>query len=123
MSSSIWQSANLFPYFLGITETLDISNISDYSSTLDYIKWTNSYPRKINAEKWMSETSASLYDYSNGTAYLEEDCNSVYTPEFGVYGRNKVYPFIVVCNNGSKTLFRKFIYDPESPQKFHHIST
>lgn len=119
MSSSAWQSTNLFPYFLGNTDTLDISNINDYSCN---ITWTTSYPRKLDADNWLSETSSSLYEYSNGTAYLEEDCNSAYTPEFGVYGRNKIFPFVVVCNDGNKTVIRKFFYDPESPQKFHNIS-
>lgn len=118
MSSSSWQNSTLFPYFLGKTDILNIDNIQDYSCN---IRWTTSYPRKLNADAWIEETSAKLYEYSNGMAYIEEDCNSTYTPEFGVYGRNKIFPFIVVHNEGDKTIYRKFFYDPESSQKFYRI--
>lgn len=119
LSSDDWQYTYLFPYLLGEIDFLDESLIKNYNHE---IKWTTSYPRKLNADNWMMKTNNDLYTHTNGMAYIEEDLNSFCTPEFGVYGRHKVFPFIVVKNNnGNGTLITKFYFDPESPQLFHRL--
>lgn len=114
-----YETQKLFPYLLGLTEFLDPSGIDCYNHG---ISWTKSYPRKLKGDDWVEQAGIRLYEYSNGSAYIEEDLTPISKPEFGVYGFNKVFPFIVVNNvKGVETTKTKFIYDPEGDQRFYKI--
>lgn len=109
-----FETEHLFPFFLGKSSKLDMTDFDSYNHG---IKWTTGYPRKLDAEDWLYNTSMKLQEYSEGQAYLEEMLNPSIKLNITGYPNGAIYSFMVVIGP-NKT---EWYYNPSSNQKFHRV--
>jgi len=109
-----FEEESLFPFLLGFVEILDIKNFSGYNHG---ITWTNRYPRKLNGEEWLYETSGRLRQFSEGKSYLEEMLTPSVKLSVSGYPSGGIYSFMVVTGTNKV----EYYYNPSSEQKFHRV--
>lgn len=104
----------LFPFLLGQTETLNTEGLDTYNHG---IVWTKRYPRKLDGEEWLFNTSARLREFSEGKAILEEMLTPSVKLNITGYPSGGILPFMVVT--GTEKI--EYYYNPASEQKFHRV--